>query len=84
MGVGVHTGIAYVGAVGSGSGVGEIAELGNEANLTARLSSLAAGGEVLVSEACARAAGIKGVGGERKQIQLKGISEPASVRSLRI
>jgi adenylate cyclase len=84
VGVGVHTGVAYVGAVGAGQGVGEIAVLGNEANLTARLSSSAAGGEVLVSEACARAAGIEGVGGEKKQIQLKGISEPVFVRSLRI
>lgn len=82
VGVGVHTGVAYVGAVGSSSGVGEIAVLGNEANLTARLSSSAAGGEVLVSEACAQAAGIERERGEKKQIQLKGIGEPAPVRSL--
>lgn len=82
VGVGVHTGVAYVGAVGSGSGVGEIAVLGNEANLTARLSSSAAGGEVLVSEACVRAAGLGASVGETRHLQLKGIGEAVSARSL--
>src|SRR5581483_8591979 len=50
VGVGIHTGMAYVGAVGSGSGVNEIAVLGSAANLCARLSSSAATGEILVSE----------------------------------
>jgi adenylate cyclase len=46
VGVGIHTGLAYVGAVGSKEGVREIAVLGNAANITARLSSKAAQGEV--------------------------------------
>ena len=49
----MHTGLAYVGAVGSKEGVNEIAVLGNAANLTARLSSKAAKGEVLISEEAA-------------------------------
>ena len=50
VGIGVHTGLAYVGAVGRGDGVNEIAVLGSTPNLATRLSSQAAEGEVIVSE----------------------------------
>src|SRR5438132_6144105 len=53
VGAGIHTGSVYVGAVGASGGVNEIAVLGSAANLAARLSSQAAAGEVLVSEAAA-------------------------------
>jgi adenylate cyclase len=84
VGVGVHTGPAYVGVVGSKDSVNEIAVLGNAANLTARLSSRAAGGEVLVSEVSAAAAGLGQSGFEKKVFQLKGISEPVPVRVIRM
>ncbi len=51
VGIGIHTGLAYVGLVGSKDEVNEIAVLGSAANLAARLSSQAAAGEVLVSNA---------------------------------
>ena len=60
IGIGVHTGMAYMGAVGSKEGVNEIAGSGSAPNLTARLSSQAADGEVLVSQAAATAAGLEG------------------------
>ncbi len=82
VGVGVHTGPAYVGAVGSAEGVNEIAVLGNAANLCARLSSQAAAGEILVSEESANAAGL-GPGHERRVLDLKGISHPVAVTVLR-
>lgn len=79
VGVGVHTGKAFVGAVGSGNGVNEIAVLGSAANLCARLSSQAAAGEILVSEESAGLAGLQVEGPERRELELKGISEKVPV-----
>lgn len=83
VGVGVHTGLAYVGAVGSADGVNEIAVLGSAANLCARLSSQAAAGEILVSEEAANAAGLE-PSHERRVLDLKGISHPVAVTILRV
>jgi adenylate cyclase len=81
VGVGVHTGPAFVGVVGSKEGVNEIAVLGSAVNLTARLSSAAAGGEILVSDEAARSAQLAQAGLERRQLELKGIAQlvPVSV-----
>jgi len=79
VGVGVHTGKAFVGAVGSGNGVNEIAVLGSAANLCARLSSQAAAGEILVSEESAGLTGLQVEGPERRELELKGISEKVPV-----
>jgi adenylate cyclase len=84
VGAGVHTGMAYVGAVGSKEGVNEIAVLGSAANLAARLSSQAADGEVIVSEAAAASAGLEGEGVENRSLELKGISQPVPVRVMRV
>lgn len=84
VGVGVHTGLAYVGAVGTKEGVNEIAILGSAPNLAARLSSQAADGEVIVSEAAAASAELATVGTESRHPDLKGISQPVSVRVLRL
>ena len=84
VGAGVHTGHAFVGAVGSGDGVNEIAVLGSAANLCARLSSQAGAGEILVSEESAQLAGIQDKGLERRELVLKGISEKVPVRVIKI
>jgi adenylate cyclase len=84
VGAGVHTGTAYVGAVGTGNGVNEIAVLGSAPNITARLSSQAADGEVLISETAVIAAGLSFEGVERRELSLKGISQPVRVRVLRL
>jgi adenylate cyclase len=84
VGVGVHTGKAFVGAVGSGDGVNEIAVLGSAANLCARLSSQAAAGEILVSQESATLAGIQDGDGERRELELKGISEKVSVQVITV
>jgi adenylate cyclase len=83
VGIGVHTGLTYVGAVGSKEGVNEIAVLGNAPNLAARLSSQAAEGEVLVSEAAVTSGGLATEGIESRMLNLKGISGPVAVRVLR-
>jgi adenylate cyclase len=84
VGVGVHTDTAYVGAVGSKDGVSEITVLGNAANLTARLSSSAAQGELLISAEAARAAKLHDEALEQRSLQLKGIDEPVHVYVMQI
>lgn len=84
VGVGVHWGRAFVGAVGSDSGMVEITTLGDTPNTTARLASTARAGEVLISEAACNAAGFDTRGLERRDLSVKGRSEPISVRVLRV
>ena len=79
VGVGVHTGTAYVGTVGSD--VLEFTALGEEVNLTARLASAAGAGELLASDAAYEAAGMR-TPVDRRQLDLKGVSAPAHVRVL--
>ena len=84
VGVGVHTGMAYVGMVGTRDGVSEIAVLGSAANLAARLSSTAADGELLVSEVTAQSAGLVAEHWENRSLELKGISRPVAVCANRL
>lgn len=83
VGIGVHTGVAYVGAVGSQGTVSDVTVLGDAANITARLASAAGPGEVLVSSAACSAAGLDVEEAERRQLQLKGRDEQVEVRVLR-
>jgi len=82
LGAGVHTGIAFVGSVGSPDGTSDITVLGDAANTAARLSSLARQGEILVSEPASHAAGLKTSGLERRELELKGKSERVPVHVL--
>src|SRR5919199_2180281 len=84
VGAGVHTGVAFVGAVGSAGSVTDITALGDAVNSAARLASAAAAGEVLVSESSAEAARLTGDGLERRDLALKGRTEPLGVRVLRV
>jgi adenylate cyclase len=83
IGVGVHTGIAYVGTVGSDSTVTDVTVLGDAANIAARLASAAGQGEVLVTEQAYTAARVCRDDLEHRTLQLKGRSEPVDVRVLR-
>lgn len=78
LGVGVNTGVAYVGTVGEGDMV-EITALGDPVNVASRLSSAAAAGELLVSKAAVTAAGLNAAGLEHRSLALKGKSEPTEV-----
>ena len=80
VGAGVHSGRAFVGVVGSKNGVNEIAVLGSAANLAARLSSIAAVGELVVSEETAQRAGLSAEQWESRELELKGINKPVKVR----
>ncbi len=56
VGVGVHTGLAFVGAVGSADSAPEISVLGDTVNTAARIASQAKAGELLFSAAAGTAA----------------------------
>ena len=84
VGAGIHTGLAYVGAVGSADGVTEIAVLGSAANMCARLSSKAAAGEILISDESAKSGNLEVEGLERRLLELKGVSQPVSVRVMKV
>lgn len=82
IGIGIHSGRAFVGVVGSHESVGEIAVLGTAANVAARLSSSAAEGEILVSQDSAAAAGLSSEEYPRRELELKGFGEPVVALSI--
>jgi adenylate cyclase len=84
VGVGIHTGTAYVGAVGTADGVTEIAVLGSAANMCARLSSNASAGEILISEESVRSGNLDVERLETRLLTLKGLSQPVSVRVMKV
>jgi adenylate cyclase len=84
VGAGVHSGTAYVGAVGSSDSMSDITVLGDAANTTARLASQAGPGEILVSEETCRLAGLDFENCEPRRLSLKGRTEPVDVRVIRV
>jgi adenylate cyclase len=76
LGIGVHTGIAYVGVLGATGDLLDFTALGDAVNLAQRLSSTAASRELLISDDALRAAMGDVVGLERRQLSLKGIARP--------
>ncbi len=83
VGAGVHTGVAYVGAVGSDLTVADFTALGDPVNVTARLASLAGAGETLISEAAYTASGSDLGDLERRELSVRGRDAPLAVRVLR-
>jgi adenylate cyclase len=84
FGIGIHTGIAYVGSIGASEGVNEIAVLGDSANIAARLSSAAGPGELIVSEAAALEAELNDDEWDTRQLNLKGVHGAINVRVAQI
>jgi len=80
IGVGIHTGIAWVGSIVGASGVGsDFTALGDNVNIAARLASKAGMGEVLISDATSTAAQINTEGLDKRVLELKGKSETVTV-----
>ena len=77
VGVGIGTGTAYVGSIADGADT-ELTALGDVVNTTARLSSAAGPGEILVMSATARAAGLPGTL-EHRSLLLRGKAERTDV-----
>jgi len=84
LGVGVHTGVTFMGTIGSENGMRDMTVLGDSANTTARLSSVAAAGEILVSDAACAHSKIDTTGCEARTLQLKGRLEPIDVYVARV
>jgi adenylate cyclase len=85
VGVGIHTGMAWVGSIAGASGAAaDFTALGDSVNIAARLASQAGQGEILASEATCHAARIKTGGLEKRDLDLKGKSESVSVRVLHV
>jgi adenylate cyclase len=80
VGIGVHSGVAYFGAMGTADGLTEFSAIGDEVNLATRLASKAGAGEIIISERALREAGIDCSGLESRTLDLKGISEPVIAR----
>lgn len=83
VGAAVHTGTAYVGAVGLAH-ARDFTALGDAVNVAARLVSAAGVGEVLVSEDAHAQAGHDLGETETRRLDLKGKSEPIDVRVVRV
>jgi adenylate cyclase len=82
IGIGIHTGVAFVGSVGSDDSPADITVLGDTANTAARLAAAAGPGEALISQATARAAGLPAAT-EQRRLELKGKLEPVDVWVIR-
>jgi adenylate cyclase len=83
VGAGVHTGIAFVGTVGSSQEISDFTALGDAVNTTARLASLAGAGELLVSVAAAEHAGLDTIGLERRTVDVRGREAGLDVYAVR-
>ena len=85
VGVGVHTGPAFVGVVGGTEGnPSDFTALGDNVNVTSRLASQAGQGEILISEAAHNAADLELGKLEQRELELKGKSERTQVRVLKV
>jgi adenylate cyclase len=82
LGAGVHTGVAWMGAVGEGPHTA-LTALGDTVNVAARLAALAQPGEILITADAAIAAGI-GDGLERRVLDLRGKQQQTEVVALQI
>jgi adenylate cyclase len=60
VGIGLHAGVAYFGAMGTTEGLTEISAKGEGVNMAARLASKAGVGEIIVSEQALQKANIDG------------------------
>jgi adenylate cyclase len=78
IGVGVNTGVAFVGSVGRGPDT-ELTAMGDAVNVTARLAAAAGPGEILVTTEAAAAAGAVTTGRDQRSLQLKGKSDATEV-----
>lgn len=84
VGVGIHTGSAYVGVVGSEESTADFTALGDNVNIAARLASQAGAGEILISDASYSASKLQLKNLEHRQLELKGKNEEVGVHILRV
>ena len=83
VGVGIHYGEAYVGIVGRAGQPTDFTALGDAVNLAERVSSSAAAGELLVSDAAMDRLPARPDRAEPRELELKGVAEPVLAWSMR-
>jgi adenylate cyclase len=84
VGVGVHTGCAFVGATTTEGGLADITALGDDVNTAARLASVAEEGEVVLSDATVEAAGLPRHEMRPERRELRGRTEPIDTWTMRV
>jgi adenylate cyclase len=82
MGIGLHTGVATIGYIGSDRR-SEYTAIGDTVNLAARLQSNAGGGEILMSDATAEACGNRIPFTQRDPLTVKNRTQPVNVLEVR-
>jgi adenylate cyclase len=83
-GMGINTGVAYVGSVHAQGGAVDISILGDSVNTTARLTAQAAVGEILIGDRARQAANLDCTGLESMTLKLKGKSQDVTAWVLKI
>jgi adenylate cyclase len=83
IGVGVHSGLTFVGSVGAGDSFMDFTALGDIPNTAARLASAARAGEALISDAAGAAAGLDSRALEVRSLDLKGKADPVNALVLK-
>lgn len=84
VGVGVNSGVAFIGSVGTADGRTDFTAMGDVVNVTARLASLAEPGEVLIGMSAWVDAAIEDEKAYPRQLQIRGKSEPIDVFALKV
>jgi adenylate cyclase len=85
IGVGIHTGEAWVGSIAGARGdAADFTALGDNVNVTARLASQANRGEVLISDATYKSAQLANDRLEKRDLELKGKSNRVGVRVIHV
>ncbi|MGE0659522.1 MAG: adenylate/guanylate cyclase domain-containing protein [Reyranellaceae bacterium] len=79
VGIGIHSGMAYVGTVGAPDGFTDFTALGDVVNFAARLASQAETGEILISDAALAHCAAAPAGLARREVILKGYDRPVGV-----
>jgi len=82
MGIGLHTGVATIGYIGSDRR-SEYTAIGDTVNLASRLQANAGGGEILMSDATAEACGNRIPFTQREPLTVKNRTQPVNVLEVR-
>ncbi len=82
IGIGIDTGVSYVGVVGQGDAI-DFTALGDPVNTASRLSGLAAQGQILMSAATSQSAGLDTTGLEHRTLALRGRESGVETFALR-
>jgi adenylate cyclase len=84
VGIGMHSGEAWVGFMGGVDGVIDFTALGDAVNVASRLGSEAGAGELLISSATASAAGLATGALEARHLELRGRRKPLDAWTERV